>query len=76
MNELPLSDAVANIAHREMEIFSYLVSGELHHKDSMGNVETMKRGDIQMTSAGTGIRHSEYNGSDQEVRASLNSPCL
>ncbi|KAG8950840.1 hypothetical protein FRC04_007072 [Tulasnella sp. 424] len=53
-------------AHREMEIFSYLVSGELHHKDSMGNVETMKRGDIQMTSAGTGIRHSEYNGSDQE----------
>ncbi|KIO24138.1 hypothetical protein M407DRAFT_77373 [Tulasnella calospora MUT 4182] len=52
--------------HREMEIFSYLVSGELHHKDSMGNVETLKRGDIQMTSAGTGIRHSEYNGSDEE----------
>ncbi|QRV74110.1 pirin domain-containing protein [Ceratobasidium sp. AG-Ba] len=47
--------------HREMEIFSYIVSGELEHKDSMGNTEIMKRGDVQMTSAGTGIRHSEYN---------------
>lgn len=47
--------------HREAEIFSYVVSGELAHKDSMGNVETMKRGDIQMTSGGSGIRHSEYN---------------
>jgi len=45
--------------HREFEIFSYLVDGELEHKDSMGNTEVMKRGDIQMTSAGTGIRHSE-----------------
>ncbi|WWC91480.1 uncharacterized protein L201_006426 [Kwoniella dendrophila CBS 6074] len=47
--------------HREFEIFSYIISGELSHKDSMGNVETMKRGDIQMTSGGTGIAHSEYN---------------
>ncbi|KAL7421386.1 hypothetical protein Q5752_004271 [Cryptotrichosporon argae] len=47
--------------HREAEIFSYIVSGELSHKDSMGNVETMVRGDVQMTSGGTGIRHSEYN---------------
>lgn len=47
--------------HREYEIYSYVVSGELTHKDSLGNVETIKRGDVQFTSAGTGIRHSEYN---------------
>ncbi|WWD20946.1 hypothetical protein CI109_105424 [Kwoniella shandongensis] len=47
--------------HREAEIFSYIISGELSHKDSMGNVETMVRGDIQMTSGGKGIAHSEYN---------------
>jgi len=45
--------------HREFEIFSYVVDGELEHKDSMGNTEVLQRGDIQMTSAGTGIRHSE-----------------
>lgn len=37
------------------------LGGELSHKDSMGNIETMVRGDIQMTSGGTGIRHSEFN---------------
>jgi hypothetical protein len=37
------------------------VSGELEHKDSLGNLEILKRGDVQFTSAGTGIRHSEYN---------------
>ncbi|KAJ6566747.1 RmlC-like cupin domain-containing protein [Mycena capillaripes] len=46
-------------SHREFEIFSYLVSGELEHKDSMGNVEILRRGDLQLTSAGTGISHSE-----------------
>jgi redox-sensitive bicupin YhaK (pirin superfamily) len=48
-------------AHAEFLIWSYLVSGELEHRDSLGNVETLKRGDVQFTSAGTGIRHSEYN---------------
>lgn len=47
--------------HQEFEIWSYVVDGELEHRDSMGNLEIMKRGDIQMTSAGTGISHSEYN---------------
>ena len=59
--------AYESLGHREMEIFSYIVSGELEHKDSMGNLEILKRGDIQLTSAGTGIRHSEYNRNAKEV---------
>ena len=47
--------------HQEYEIFSYIVDGELQHKDSMGNTETLHRGEVQFTSAGTGIQHSEYN---------------
>lgn len=47
--------------HANAEIFSYILSGELTHKDSMGNVEVLKRGEVQFTSAGSGIRHSEYN---------------
>ncbi|KAI0077738.1 RmlC-like cupin [Panus rudis PR-1116 ss-1] len=53
--------------HREFEIFSYVVSGELEHRDSMGNTEILKRGDLQMTSAGTGIRHSERAHGDKDV---------
>lgn len=48
-------------SHAEFLIWSYIVNGELEHKDSMGNLETIRRGEIQFTSAGTGIRHSEYN---------------
>ncbi|KAF5372208.1 hypothetical protein D9758_005112 [Tetrapyrgos nigripes] len=46
-------------SHREFEIFSYVVEGELEHKDSMGNTEILSRGHVQLTSAGTGISHSE-----------------
>ncbi|TFK25134.1 pirin domain-containing protein [Coprinopsis marcescibilis] len=55
--------------HREFEIFTYIVSGELEHKDSMGNTEILKRGDLQMTSTGTGISHSEktYGGKELHI---------
>lgn len=55
-------------SHAEFLIFSYIVNGTLEHKDSMGNLENLKRGEVQFTSAGTGIRHSEYNrNKDDEV---------
>ena len=47
--------------HSNMEIISYIVDGEITHKDSMGNVETLKRGEVQYLSAGDGIYHSEHN---------------
>lgn len=55
-------------SHAEFLIFSYIVNGTLEHKDSMGNLENLTRGEVQFTSAGTGIRHSEYNrNKDDEV---------
>jgi redox-sensitive bicupin YhaK (pirin superfamily) len=54
--------------HRDFEILSYVVHGELTHADDMGNAHTLARGEVQYMSAGTGVLHSEHNRGDTVLR--------
>jgi quercetin 2,3-dioxygenase len=53
-------------SHDNMEIITYILQGNLAHKDSLGNVEVIHQGHVQRMTAGTGIRHSEFNASNDE----------
>lgn len=54
--------------HRDMEIITYVRSGAISHKDSLGNAGRTEAGDVQVMSAGTGIEHAEYNLEDETTR--------
>ncbi len=54
-------------SHKNMEIITYIIKGSVEHKDSLGNLTVIKEGEIQCMSAGTGVTHSEYNGSQEDI---------
>jgi len=60
------SQGFSTHGHQDMEIVTYVIKGELEHKDSIKNIATIPEGEVQRMTAGTGIRHSEYNHSDEE----------
>ena len=60
--------AVRHASHDNMEIISYVVDGQLTHRDNLGNGSRLERGDVQYMSAGSGIMHSEYNDTNEPLR--------
>src|SRR3989338_1828984 len=61
------SNGFSKHPHANYEIFSYILSGQLTHSDSMGQHHVCSKGSVQFTSAGSGIEHSEYNRNKREV---------
>ncbi|MCF6337198.1 MAG: pirin family protein [Gammaproteobacteria bacterium] len=66
-DEVAPGTGFATHTHRDMEIISIILQGTIEHKDSMGHVLQLQAGDVQRMSAGTGITHSEYNVSSDEI---------
>lgn len=63
---IPGAEGFGMHGHRDMELLTYVLEGEVAHKDSLGTGSVIRPGDVQIMSAGTGIQHSEFNNSDTE----------